>query len=450
MAVGEVGITRGARAALTLLLLINLLNYIDRQILAAVVKPIHETYFGSGKTYPALEWFQHQFGFTPDLALIGMLSMAFMVVYMLAAPIFGRLAEQYSRWTIIAIGVLLWSVASAGSGLAATFGALLLTRCAVGIGEAAYGPVAPTLISDFYPVNMRGRVLSWFYIAVPVGSALGYVIGDRIKDSSIDLFAANLLGIHADSWRWAFYLVMPPGILLGLWSLLMRRNEPPRGTADDVVAESVHPARWRDYVVLVRTPSYVYCSLGMAAMTFAIGGIGFWMPYYLESRHDAGAAPTTVFGAMTVVAGLVATLCGGVAGDRLRARYPGSYFLVSGVAMLVGFPVFLAMMFAPFPWVWVFLFLAVFCLFFNTGPTNTILANVTHPAMRATGFALNILVIHTFGDAISPVVIGIIGDRYSIHSAFLLLSGMFILSGLLWLAGTRHLARDTELAPKRL
>jgi len=435
---------------LTLLLLINLFNYIDRQILAAVVKPIHQTYFAAGKTYPALEWFQHQFGFTPDLALIGILSMAFMVVYMVAAPVLGRLAERHSRWTVIGIGVLLWSVASAGSGLAATFGALLLTRCFVGVGEAAYGPVAPALISDFYPPSMRGRVLSWFYIAVPVGSALGYVIGDRIKDSSIDVLFATLLGIHAESWRWAFYLVMPPGILLGLWSFVMRRNEPPRGSSDEVAAESVQTARWRDYAVLLRTPSYVYCSLGMAAMTFAIGGIGFWMPYYLESRPDAGTAPTTIFGAMTVVAGLVATLSGGIAGDRLRVRYPGSYFLVSGIAMLVGFPLFLAMMFAPFPWAWVFLFLAVFCSFFNTGPTNTILANVTHPAMRATGFALNIFVIHTFGDAISPVIIGVIGDRYNLDRAFLLLGGMFVLSGVLWLAGARHLARDTELAPRRL
>src|SRR5207302_446226 len=116
------------------------------------------------------------------------------------------------------------------------------------------------------------------------------------------------------------------------------------------------------------------------------------------------------FGAILVVAGLSATLLGGIAGDRLRNRFPGSYFLVSGVAMLVGFPLSIAMLYVPFPWAWGCIFLACFCLFFNTGPTNTILANVTHPAMRASGYALNILIIHAFGDVISPLVIGAITD----------------------------------------
>ena len=111
--------------------------------------------------------------------------MAFMVLYMIGAPLFGRLAERRSRWMLIGIGVVLWSLASGASGLAATFTALLLTRCFVGIGEAAYGPVAPALISDFYPVKVRGRVLAWFYMAIPVGSALGYVVGGAVAGSGI-------------------------------------------------------------------------------------------------------------------------------------------------------------------------------------------------------------------------------------------------------------------------
>jgi MFS family permease len=143
----------GARPALVLLLSINLFNYIDRQVLAAVVDPIKRTFFDSqngasgSATLDALqEWCRSALGFKPELALIGVLSMAFMVTYMVCAPIFGRLAERYSRWLLIAVGVGLWSVASGASGLAAGFIALLVTRCFVGIGEAAYGPVAPTLI----------------------------------------------------------------------------------------------------------------------------------------------------------------------------------------------------------------------------------------------------------------------------------------------------------------
>ena len=323
-----------------------------------------------------------------------------------------------------------------------------MTRCCVGIGEAAYGPVAPSIISDFYPVSVRGQVLSWFYMAIPAGSALGYVLGERVATSGLGHWGAGILGGGTESWRWAFYVVVGPGLLLGAWSFFMR--EPPRGQADLVRAAAPAPVRWRDYSVLLRTPSYVLCTLGMAAMTFAIGGIAFWMPYYLKGRPGTGNAPITTFGAVVVVAGIVATYLGGLAGDRLRGRHPGSYFLVSGVAMFVGFPLFLAALRAPFPLGWIFIFLACFCLFFNTGPTNTVLANVTHPAMRATGFALNIFVIHALGDVISPVVIGILSDKYSMDIGFLVVGLMFLLAGVLWLFGVRFLQRDTALAPTRL
>jgi len=324
----------------------------------------------------------------------------------------------------------------------------LITRCFVGVGEAAYGPVAPVLISDLYPVKMRGQVLAWFYMAIPVGYALGFVIGDLVARSDIGAWGEQALGIHAESWRWAFYIVVFPGVVLGLWSLFMK--EPPRGQADLVQAARATKVNWRTYLVFLRTPSYVFCTLGMTAMTFAMGGIAFWMAYYLKQKPGAPEAVKLIFGVITVVAGLSATLLGGWVGDKLRARIPGSYFLVSGIGMLLGFPFMLLMLNSSFNMIWVWLFLTCFCLFFNTGPTNTILANVTHPAIRAAGFALNILVIHTFGDVTSPVVIGIISDRYSMTTAFMVVSVMFLVAGGFWLGGMKFLQRDTELAPHRL
>jgi MFS transporter, Spinster family, sphingosine-1-phosphate transporter len=442
----------GARSALVLLLLINLFNYIDRQVLAAVVDPIKQSFFGNethGSTGSASldhlqAWCGQHLGFKPELALIGVLSMAFMVMYMIGAPVFGRLAERRSRWLLVGIGVVLWSFASGASGLAGTFMALLLTRCFVGIGEAAYGPVAPAVISDFYPVKMRGQVLAWFYMAIPVGSALGYVLGGAVANSSIGEVAGRLLGVHTDSWRWAFYLVVPPGLALGIWSFFKR--EPPRGQADLGAETNLATVHWRDYFVLLRTPSYVLCTLGMAAMTFAIGGIAFWMPYYLKHRSDASGPVEVIFGGIVCLAGLVATLLGGIAGDKLRPRFSGSYFLVSGIAMLAGFPFLLASLSVPFPAIWIVMFFTCFCLFFNTGPTNTILANVTHPSLRAGAFALNIFVIHAFGDVISPVIIGILSDRYSMNVAFKVVGAMFVAAGIFWLLGIKYLSRDTELA----
>jgi MFS family permease len=444
-----------ARIALVLLLFINLFNYVDRQVLAAVVPSIEKSFFGAGSGAARSEaldaiqqWCRVHLGFKPELALIGVLSMAFMVLYMVGAPVFGRLAERHSRWGLVGVGVIAWSLASGASGLATTFFGLLLTRCAVGIGEAAYGPVAPTILSDLYDVKVRGRILAWFYMAIPVGSALGYVLGGAVAGSKIGDAGARLLGIHAESWRWAFLLVVPPGLVLGAWSFFMKDSA--RGGAKAGAHGPAPHVRWRDYGELLRTPSWVLCTLGMTAMTFAIGGIAFWMPYFLARKPGAPASATIVFGGITCVAGLLATLAGGIAGDRLRARFPGSYFLVSGAAMLVGFPFLLLTVNASYPLIWIWLFVTCFCLFFNTGPTNTILANVSHPSIRAAGFALNIFLIHAFGDVLSPVVIGILSDRYSMQLAFVVVGVMFLIAGVLWMLGSRYLERDTALVETSL
>src|SRR5439155_12260401 len=164
---------------------------------------------------------------------------------------------------LVGVSVLLWSLASGGSGLAPTFTMLLITRLFVGIGEAGYGPAAPTIISDLFPVQKRGSVLAWFYLAIPVGSAIGYAVGGWV-------------GAHY-GWRSAFYVVVPPGLVLGIVSLFM--PDPPRGQSDQVKAAL--RLKWQDYLALAKIPSYVLNTLGMAALTFAIGGISYWMPRYL-------------------------------------------------------------------------------------------------------------------------------------------------------------------------
>jgi MFS family permease len=414
--------------ALGLLLAINLFNYIDRFVLAAVEPDIRETLLlAANPDDPNVK------------AKMGLLSTAFMISYMLTAPVFGFLAERMSRWLLIAIGVTLWSLASGASGLAGTFGALLVTRCLVGVGEGAYGPVAPTVLSDFYPVARRGRVLSLFYVAIPVGSALGFVLGGQVAR----------MDPAAESWRWAFYVVVVPGLLLGLWSVLMR--EPQRGAADRLAGS--RRATMKDYLILLHTRSYVFNTAGMTAMTFAIGALAYWMPAYLK-EHEVpplfGIEPVPLFGGITALAGLLATLAGGMAGDALRQRVPGSYFIVSGVGLCLGVPCALLFLVTPFPLAWVFIFFAEFFVFFNTGPSNAILANVTHPSMRATGFALNILVIHILGDAASPFLIGAIADRWSLSVGFVVVSAFMLVGGILWLFGTPYLERDTAAAPHRL
>jgi MFS transporter, Spinster family, sphingosine-1-phosphate transporter len=491
----------GAQSALALLLAINLFNYIDRQILAGVLPKIEESFLkGDLEAKTKLGW----------------LTTAFLVSYMVLSPLFGWLGDRMSRWLLVGIGVMLWSLASGASGLAEGYAMLLLTRCFVGVGEAAYGPTAPGVISDLYPVRVRGTKLAWFYAAIPVGSALGYVLGGQLADSSL-------------GWRWAFFLVVPPGLLLGLMCYLMR--EPPRGQAD-AGTQGHRMARLADYLVLAKTPSYVLDTLGMTALTFAIGGLGVWMPTYIYEREarwifsdqvlqdlsqgarpvpgqvlanlkplegrefmavqdwkipadamvaaelaklltpaeaadyqpqilDAARTPklgtvTLYFGAIVVISGFAATLLGGKVGDMFRDRFPGSYFTVSASSMMIGFPMILLVLWLPFPLAWLFIFIAVFAMFFNTGPTNTILANVTHPAVRASAFALNIFIIHALGDVISPVIMGWIWDMRDLDKnvardlAMAVVSVVILLGGVFWFWGARYLERDTALAPTRL
>ena len=408
----------GARSALFLLLAINLFNYIDRQILAALEPDIRETFFA------------------PDdvnrMTKTGLLNVAFFVTYMVSAPVLGFLADRVSRWLIVGTAVVLWSLASGASGLAATFGILFATRIFVGIGEGGYGPAAPTILSDLFPIETRGRIMAIFCAAIPVGSALGYVIG-------------GLVGSHL-GWRWAFYLVTPPGLLLGLLCFWQRD---PRAGADHLAQKSPRSGI-RDYLNLFRTRSYLINCVAQTLMTFAVGGLAFWVPAYLRFRGQSPDVGMPIFGLITVVAGLVSTLLGGVLADKLRSRFPGSYFWVSGIGMLIACPFFVVSLYMPFPATWIPMFIAIFFLFLNTGPSNTALANVSLPAVRATAFAANIFVIHAFGDVQASWLLGYIGGHTNMHVAFLFVSGIIFLSGLVWLMGVKYLPGDTAAVENQI
>ncbi|PYL26239.1 MAG: MFS transporter, partial [Verrucomicrobia bacterium] len=311
----------GARTALFLLVGINLFNYIDRQILAALEPDIRATFFAPGDVNAMWK--------------TGLLGDAFFVTYMISAPILGFLADRISRWIIVGSAVILWSLASGGSGLAATFTILFATRIFVGIGEGGYGPAAPTILADLFPIDIRGRVMAIFYTAIPVGSALGYVIG-------------GVVGAHL-GWRWAFYLVTLPGLLLGLLCFWQRD---PRVSEHHLAQESARRGIG-DYLKLFRTRSYLINCVAQTLMTFVTGGLGFWVAAYLRYRNQSPDVGMTIFGLITVVAGLVSTLLGGIIADRLRSRFTGSYFWVSGIGMLIACPLFVATLYIPFPAAWI-------------------------------------------------------------------------------------------------
>jgi MFS family permease len=400
------------RYALGLLLAVNLLNYIDRQVLFAV--------------FPLIKIDLH----LSDTAL-GFLGSAFMFSYMFFAPLFGWLGDHWSRTRLASGGLVVWSMATALAGFSTGYKTLLAARATVGVGEASFGTVSPGLIADFFPKERRGRVLAWFYVAIPVGSALGYLLG-------------GVLG-QRYGWHAAFLLVGVPGLLLAIPIALLRT--PPRG-GDDASPRAPKGKVSPGYAALFRNRSFVCNTLAMAAMTFAIGGLAQWLPSFLNRTHSLDVAKAnTMFGATTVLAGILGTMAGGWLGDRWQKRSGKGYLLISGWGFLLGTPFAAWAILAPgLPSCMTAIFIAEFFLFLNTGPLNTVIINVTNPAVRAMAFAVNIFFIHALGDAVSPSILGWLSDQWGLRSALLITPLVMVLAGLFCFICGRFVVRDMAQA----
>ncbi len=395
--------------ALGLLFAVNLLNYIDRQILFAVF-PLVKADLGLSDTS------------------LGFLGSAFMISYMVSAPFLGWIGDRIRRVRLAGWGLSVWSIATATSGLAGSYATLLMSRATVGIGEASFGTVSPGLISDFFSKEQRGRVLSLFYLAIPVGSAIGYILG-------------GVLG-QRFGWHAAFLVAAVPGLLLVVPTLFVR--EPDRGVSGGGRQES-RPGS-ADYAGLFRNRSFVTVTLAMAAMTFALGGLAQWVPTFLCRVHGQGVAGANMlFGGITVVSGITGTLAGGWLGDRYAGKSGRGYLTVSGWGFFLGGPITAyALMTPSLPACLTAIFFAEFFLFFNTGPLNTTIVNVVSPSVRAMAFAVNIFFIHALGDAVSPTLLGWFSDLWGLRPALLVTPVAVFIAATLCFFCTRFIETDTQ------
>jgi MFS transporter, Spinster family, sphingosine-1-phosphate transporter len=403
----ERDLTRLGRTALAVLTLINLFNYLDRWIIAALVESIkHSELRLSDKQ-------------------IGLLFSGFIVVYLFTAPVFGSLGDTKSRTRLLAFGVAVWSVATALAGLARSYTSLLLARATVGVGEAAYGTISPALLADYFDRDRRGRVFAIFFAAIPIGSALGYVVGGLVD--------------HYFGWRQAFFVAGVPGLVLA--ALALRLYDPPRGAQDPESAPasgghsiSVGRAARAAYAALLRNRPYVLTVLGYAAYTFAIGALAFWTPSFLERIRGIPKAQATVqFGGVVVVTGFVGTYAGGWIGDYYLRTSRQAYLWVSGIATLAAAPLTLvALAVARPPVYWAAIVAAELFLFASTGPINSAIVNVVPPAIRATAVALSIFTIHILGDVPSPWLVGVLSDARTLGDAVLIIPVAVLAGGLIW------------------
>ena len=368
------------RTALAVLTALNLLNYIDRSVLFAV-QPLVQTEFHISN------------------AQIGYLTSAFLLFYMVAAPFTGPLADRYSRKLIIVLGAVFWSGLTLLTAFTHTYRALLIRHTLVGIGEATFVTIAPTFVADLFPEERRGRILGVFYLAIPVGTAAGYILGGKLGPSF--------------GWRFPFYIAAAPGFLLALAMLFI--PEPERGQFDSQ-RETGPRGTLRG---LARNPAFWTATLGMAMMTFALGGLQVWMPTFLSRvRGYSLQSANETFGAIIVIDGTVASLAGGWLGDYLLRRSRSAYYSVSAVSMALGVPVMVIALFSHgrmmLPGIWA----AAFLLLLNTAPLNAAVINSVGAHIRSTAIAVNIFVIHILGDVPSPTLMGYIADRRSLQLSF--------------------------------
>jgi MFS family permease len=381
---------------------LNLFNYIDRFVLSAVLPPL-----------------QKDLGMNDGQA--GRLVTAFMIGYFITSPVFGWLGDRCARKWLIAAGILVWSVGTILTGFAATFAILVGFRVLVGVGEASYATISPSLISDSYAPAKRNNALTIFYVAIPVGAALGVLIGGFIFK-------------HWD-WRHAFIWTGAPGLLLAL--VLLPFAEPQRGQAEGKTTEAAKRPSVRDILNLFRIPDYMLVVLGYTAYTFALGAFAIWGPTFLHRAHGVTVAQADLFfGAVLAVAGLVGTLIGGFAATAWQKRNRAGYAWTLGLSVLVAVPLaFGAFLAVSTFWSMTFLAAAMFFLFLSTGPVNTLILETAPVNLRASAMAVSIYMIHLFGDTWSPEIVGRLSVSLggNLQKAGLILPAALIVASALWL-----------------
>ena len=402
------------RTALIVLTALNLLNYADRNVLFAV-QPLVQQEFHLNKEQ------------------IGYLTSAFLAFYMIAAPFVGPLADKYSRKLIIVVGAFFWSGLTLLTAVTHNYTELLVRHTLVGVGEATFVTIAPTFVADLFSENVRGRILGVFYLAIPVGSAAGYILG-------------GYLAPH-HGWRFPFYIAAGPGFLLAIVVLFLK--EPERGQFDTVKDDAGSNMFLSRGLALFRNPAFLTATLGMAFMTYSLGGIQVWIPQFLYSERSYTLEKANLlFGVIIVIDGILASLIGGWLGDYLLRRLKSSYYVVSAASMLLGIPVMIVALFSKGRLMIPAIGVAAFFLLLNTAPLNAAVINSVGAHIRATALAVNIFIIHILGDVPSPTMMGWVADRRSLQAAFILpVIAMGISSAILFYGMKFAPAVAVEVAP---
>ena len=405
----------GATTALVLLTALNFVNYIDRYILPGVQELVKKEFRVSDSE-------------------IGSITFWFFLTYMLSAPFTGWLGDHLPRKPLLIICAVAISAVNILTGTVHVFDSLIFRHAILGIGEASLGIYAPSLLSDFYPEEQRNRVLTIFYIAIPMGAAIGVLMGETV--------GARF------GWRMPFYVSAVPGLLIALLILFLLK-EPARGASDPDTAKQPAPAvraslgqiaadNVRMVSRLAVNARYMYATLGMAMVTFSLGGISAWMPSFLERSGFSPDSVGTIFGAIIAGGGLGGTAVGGWLAQRWLRTNHRALYLVSAWSAALTVPPALLCFFGPRVTMLPALTVAMFLIMLGTGPLNAAIINAVPAAVRSTAVAIELLLIHALGDTPSPKLIGIVSDHSTLATGLALTLITMLIAAALLFVGARY------------
>jgi MFS family permease len=368
---------KGATVALVLLTAMNFVNYLDRYILPAVQEQV-----------------KGEFHLTDNQ--IGSLTVWFFVAYVLSSPVTGWLGDRFPRKPMIVIAGIAIAAMNFFTASVHSYMSLNLRHAALGIGEASFGIFAPALLADFYSEKKRNAALTVFNVAIPVGSAMGYLAGGNIAEHH--------------GWRMAFIASAIPGAVIALLILFFMR-EPERTGGHEKASTDKGTV-----MSLLKNKAYLSAILGYAAVTFSLGGISFWMPSFLHRMdgRDVGAAGT-IMGTLTVVCGLGGTIVGGMLANWWSKKTGKALYLVPALSAALAVGPAVLCFFGPKSLTLPMLGLAVFFIFLGTGPVNAATLNAVPANLRATAMAGQLFALHVFGDMPSSKIIGIVSDHTNLR-----------------------------------
>jgi MFS transporter, Spinster family, sphingosine-1-phosphate transporter len=392
---------------------VNFLNYLDRYTLPAVLEPLgRDLHLTDGQR--------------------GWLGSAFLFSYMIAAPIFGVLGDRFSRPRLISLAIAAWSVATAATWFVRSFAELVLLRSVVGIGEAAYYGLGVAMLCDLVPERERAGKLTWFFLAIPLGSAIGFGLAGAI---------AQHLG-----WRASFLVCGLPGLAVAIAMWFAR--DPERG-ANDLVADETRDLGFGARLRFLFTHRiWLAATLCYVGYTFAVGALTHWSSSFLERVHGVSTGSSGLtFGAMAAITGIAGTLAGGALTQRLSRRWINFDVWFSSATLCLSIAGVAGYLLAPgLGAALASLFLALLLLFASTTPVNNLTVTYLPASIRAWGAAINVLLIHLLGDAVSPEIVGAMSDRGGANAASLATALLVTLPALLF-AGLVLLLARRRLSP---